>query len=38
MNLWINIAIEELRVVITKVDILILNDAEVKMLAGDDIT
>tara|TARA_B100000614_G_scaffold245544_1_gene250701 strand:+ start:992 stop:1948 length:957 start_codon:yes stop_codon:yes gene_type:complete len=36
MNLWINIAIEELRVVITKVDILILNDAEVKMLAGDD--
>ena len=36
MNLWINIAIEELRVVITKVDILILNDAEVKMLASDD--
>ena len=36
MNLWIEIANEELRDVITKVDILILNDAEVKMLASDD--
>ena len=36
MNLWIDIANQELRDVMTKVDILILNDAEVKMLAGDD--
>ena len=36
MNLWIEIANKELRDVITKVDILILNDSEVKMLAGDE--
>ena len=36
MNLWIDIANQELREVMTKVDILILNDAEVKMLAGDE--
>ena len=36
MNLWINIAIDELRDVITKVDLLILNDAEVRMLASDE--
>ena len=36
MNLWIEIANKELRDVITKVDILILNDTEVKMLAGDE--
>lgn len=36
MNLWINIANDELRNVMKKVDILILNDAEVKMLASED--
>ncbi len=36
MNLWINIANDELRDVITKVDLLILNDAEVRMLASDE--
>ena len=36
MNLWINIAREELLDVMKRVDILILNDAEVRMLADDE--
>jgi len=36
MNLWINIANEELRELIKKVDILVLNDGEVRMLSGDE--
>ena len=36
MNFWIEIANQELRDDDESVDILILNDAEVKMLAGDD--
>ena len=36
MNLWINIANDELHDVMKKVDVLVLNDAEVRMLAGDD--
>jgi len=36
MNLWINIANEELRELIKEVDILVLNDGEVRMLSGND--
>jgi len=36
MNLWIKIANEELRDVMKQVDILILNDAEVRMLADEE--
>ena len=36
MNLWINIAHDELLDVIKKVDIVVLNDGEVRMLASDD--
>lgn len=36
MNLWIDIAIEELKDVMKQVDILILNDAEVRMLADEE--
>ena len=36
MNLWIEIANEELKDVMKKVDILILNDGEVRMLAGEE--
>lgn len=35
MNLWIDIAIEELKDVMKQVDILILNDGEVRMLADE---
>ncbi len=36
MNLWINIALEELKEVIKRVDVLIINDEEAKMLTGDN--
>jgi len=36
MNLWINIARDELISVMGKVDLIIINDGEVKMLANDD--
>ena len=36
MNLWIEIANEELREVMKHIDILILNDGEVRMLAGEE--
>lgn len=36
MNLWINIALDELLDVMKDVDIVILNDGEVRMLASDD--
>ena len=36
MNLWIEIANDELKEVMKKVDILILNDSEVRMLAGEE--
>ena len=36
MNLWIEIANEELLKVIKRVEVLILNDGETRMLAGDD--
>ena len=36
MNLWINIARKSLEEVIKRVDILILNDEEVRMLTADD--
>ena len=36
MNLWIDIAIEELKDVMKQVDILILNDGEVRMLAEQE--
>ena len=36
MNLWINIAHDELIDVMRKVDIVVLNDGEVRMLASDD--
>lgn len=36
MNLWIDIAIEELKDVMKQVDILILNDGEVRMLADEE--
>ena len=36
MNLWINIANEELQDVMKKVDILVLNDGEVRMLADNE--
>ncbi len=35
MNLWINIAKEELLRTLKKVDVLLINDGEAKMLAGD---
>jgi len=36
MNLWINIALDELLEVIKRVEVLILNDGEVRMLSGED--
>jgi len=36
MNLWIEIANEELQDVMKRVDILVLNDGEVRMLASDE--
>ncbi len=36
MNLWIDIAYDELIEVMRKVDIVVLNDGEVRMLASDD--
>ena len=36
MNLWIEIANQELKDVMKQVDILILNDGEVRMLAGEE--
>ncbi len=36
MNLWINIARSKLEEVMKRVDILVLNDEEVRMLAGDN--
>ena len=36
MNLWITIAREELLEVMKRVDLLIINDGEVRMLAGDE--
>ncbi len=36
MNLWINITLEQLKEVVRKVHIIILNDGEVKMLTGED--
>ncbi len=36
MNLWIEISLEELLEVIKRVELLILNDGEVRMLAGDE--
>jgi sugar/nucleoside kinase (ribokinase family) len=36
MNLWIDIAREELLEVIKQVDLVVLNDGEVRMLANDD--
>ena len=35
MNLWINIAREELEAVLKRVDVLIINDSEVKLLTGE---
>lgn len=35
MNLWINIALDDLKKVLTKVDALIINDSEAKMLANE---
>ena len=35
MNLWINIAREELIKTLARVDVLLINDGEAKMLAGD---
>ena len=35
MNLWINIAREELLKTLKRVDVLLINDGEAKMLAGD---
>jgi sugar/nucleoside kinase (ribokinase family) len=35
MNLWINIAKDELLKTLKKVDVLLINDGEAKMLAGD---
>lgn len=35
MNLWINIAKEELKKTLKRVDVLLINDGEAKMLAGD---
>jgi sugar/nucleoside kinase (ribokinase family) len=35
MNLWINIAREELLKTLKRVDVLLINDTEAKMLAGD---
>ena len=36
MNLWIQIALEDLISVMKRVDLVIINDGEVRMLAGDD--
>ena len=35
MNLWINIALDDLKQVLKRVDVLIINDSEVKLLTGD---
>lgn len=35
MNLWMNIALEDLKAVIAKVDCLTVNDEEARMLSGD---
>ena len=35
MNLWINTALEELRSLIQKIDILLVNDEELKLLSGN---
>lgn len=36
MNLWINIRNAELKEVISKIDVLIINDSEAKLLSGDN--
>jgi len=36
MNLWINTALDELKEVLRRVDLLILNDSEAKMIAGEE--
>lgn len=35
MNLWINIALDDLKKVLKRVDVLIINDSEVKLLTGE---
>jgi len=35
MNLWINIALDDLKQVLTRVDVLIINDSEVALLTGE---
>lgn len=35
MNLWINIALDDLKEVLKRVDVLIINDSEVKLLTGE---
>lgn len=35
MNLWINIALDDLKKVLARVDALIINDSEVKLLTGE---
>ncbi|NUM56514.1 MAG: sugar kinase [Candidatus Hydrogenedentes bacterium] len=35
MNLWINIALDDLKQVLKRVDVLIINDSEVKLLTGE---
>ena len=36
MNLWIDIALDDLRKVMSRVDIVVLNDGEIRMLADDE--
>ncbi len=36
MNLWINTALDDLKEVLKRVDLLILNDSEAKMIAGEE--
>ena len=36
MNLWINTALDELKEVLRRVNLLILNDSEAKMIAGEE--
>ncbi|MBX7258744.1 MAG: sugar kinase [Candidatus Hydrogenedentes bacterium] len=36
MNLWINIALEDLKKVLARVDAIIINDSEVKLLTGEN--
>jgi len=36
MNLWIDIALDDLRKVMARVDLVVLNDGEIRMLAGDE--